>query len=71
MLAFEVGDLSVWLDNTLPDGVRFAYGEDDEGGRALVISASVSADEAIRLVKQHAGHHATGVEATVRLLQTA
>lgn len=71
MLAFEVGDLSVWVDNTLPDGVRFAYGDDGEGARALVISVSTSADAAIRLVKQFAGHHTSGVEATVRLLQTA
>jgi hypothetical protein len=34
MLAFEVGDLSVWVDNSLPAGVRYAYGHDDHGAAA-------------------------------------
>ena len=73
MLAFEVGDLSVWVDNSLPAGVRYAYGHDDHGGRTLLISQAVSADEAIRLVKQYAGTGpmTEGRTALVRLLQTA
>ena len=70
MLAFEVGDLNVWVED-LPDGVQHVYGEDGHGGRALVISPKVSAEIAIGLVKRYAGQPGVADLATVRLLKTA